>query len=150
MNFFNNCTQKTLISPPWIISTTQIIETLTPYPKSETNPSIVHNIFSYLNSQFHNYNAIYEDASKTGTTANDLANDNRLVKLPEYCSIDTGDFFKEGLNLAESEPKDTFVIITNPLSAIEFFKQLHSKNPIKRQIRQKLYQLSLNDEEISI
>ncbi|KAL3287221.1 hypothetical protein HHI36_001698, partial [Cryptolaemus montrouzieri] len=84
---------------------------------------------------------IYTDASKTQTGAGAAAsttNLEKLVKLPEHCSIFTGEIIaiKQTLQISEILPENQIMIVSDLLSASKALKQLYPKNPILREIRE--------------
>uniref|UniRef100_A0A6P7G6N2 Uncharacterized protein LOC114334347 n=1 Tax=Diabrotica virgifera virgifera TaxID=50390 RepID=A0A6P7G6N2_DIAVI len=131
------------VSPPWTTHPLTIDLTLRKYPKSNTNFSIIKNLFAEIISYYPNHLHIFTDASKTpdGHAAAYYSDENsNSTQLPSTCSILTGETtaILNALTFLKSSNTMKCVIITDSLNALLKLKQIYTTNPIIQAVKNEL------------
>jgi len=143
--------QKTSIpeTPPWLIKQPKVLFTLHDGKKSETNPSVFHNSYHDLLTEFKNYTRIYTDGSKDeekAAAAFVCGNHTMQVRLPNGASIFTAEIRAIELALQHIDKKHILnsIIFSDSLSVLQSLHNRNLENPILKNILIRNNELSVN------
>uniref|UniRef100_A0A6P7FT74 Uncharacterized protein LOC114333839 n=1 Tax=Diabrotica virgifera virgifera TaxID=50390 RepID=A0A6P7FT74_DIAVI len=140
--------------PSWSTSPQIVNTSLTRYPKTSTNPTVIHQSYYEILSLYPNSEHIYTDASKTqsGLAAAYIHGaDHFKIRLPLSCSIFTGEALAilEALKVCRRKSAPHYIIISDSLSTLKALQQLYPSNEIIMPIKNELMLLSTKNIEIT-
>ncbi|XP_072392438.1 uncharacterized protein [Diabrotica undecimpunctata] len=151
---FSAIINPTQNSPSWSTGPPIVNTSLTRYPKTSTNPTLIHQSYHKIISLYPNSEHIYTDALKTQSrlaAAYIYGADYFKIRLPPSYSIFTGEALAilEALKVCRRKSAPHDIIISDSLSTLKALQQLYPSNEIIMLIKNELILLSTNNIEIT-